>query len=139
MREVRAPYAETTTIRAGEVVIARAGKAPRKFSLSRAPELAGLQASFGALLAAIARNCRSLSHRHSGYAQRWTMLLTPKDAQLAAQCATSACTGRARNYAHRNRSHPRRHPAHLAASAARAVQASSDANAVLALCRGGPL
>ena len=30
--------------------IARAGKSPRTFSLSRAPELAGLQASFGALL-----------------------------------------------------------------------------------------
>ena len=50
VREVTAPYAETTTIRAGEVEIARAGKAPRRFSLARVPELAGLQSSFGALL-----------------------------------------------------------------------------------------
>ena len=50
VREVRAPYAETTTIRAGEVTIARAGKAPRRFALARVPELASLQASFGGLL-----------------------------------------------------------------------------------------
>jgi hypothetical protein len=56
VREVRAPYAETTTIASGNVSIARAGKTPRNFSLSRVPELAGLQASFGALLSGIA-NC----------------------------------------------------------------------------------
>ncbi|HEY0505068.1 MAG TPA: LolA-related protein [Lysobacter sp.] len=86
VREVRAPYSETTTIRAGEVTIARNGKAPRKFSLSRAPELAGLQASFGALLA----GDRQLLEQHyrlatDGSRQRWTMTLTPKDAALAAK------------------------------------------------------
>ena len=37
VREVRAPYAETTTIAAGEATIERAGKSPRTFALSRAP------------------------------------------------------------------------------------------------------
>ena len=32
VREVHAPYSETTTIRAGEVTIARAGKSPRSSS-----------------------------------------------------------------------------------------------------------
>src|SRR5690242_1273372 len=41
VREVRAPYAETTTIRAGEATIERPGKASRRVSLSRYPELAG--------------------------------------------------------------------------------------------------
>src|SRR3970282_1508217 len=50
VRDVRAPYAEVTTITEGAVTIARAGKSPRTFALSRAPELAGLQARFGALL-----------------------------------------------------------------------------------------
>ena len=40
VRDVRLPYAETTTIRNGEATIERDGKA-RTFSLSRAPELAG--------------------------------------------------------------------------------------------------
>ena len=40
VREVRSPYAETTTLRNGEAIIARAGKAPKKFSLARVPELA---------------------------------------------------------------------------------------------------
>ena len=45
VREVTAPYAETTTIRAGEAEIARTGKPPRRFSLTRVPELAGLFAN----------------------------------------------------------------------------------------------
>ena len=82
VREVRSPYAETTTLRNGEATIARAGKAPRKFSLSRVPELAGLQASFGALLS----GDRALLERHyrltaRGTQRQWTLLLAPVDAQ----------------------------------------------------------
>ncbi|MEO8366241.1 MAG: LolA-related protein [Pseudoxanthomonas sp.] len=84
VREVRSPYAETTTLRNGEATIARAGKAPRKFSLARVPELAGLQASFGALLS----GNRALLETHYrlsavGTRQQWTLLLTPVDAQAA--------------------------------------------------------
>lgn len=84
VREVRAPYAETTTIRAGEAVIERAGKSPRRFSLSRVPELAGLQASFGALLSGDgARLRRHYDIRAEGSREAWALLLTPKDAALA--------------------------------------------------------
>ena len=84
VREVRAPYLETTTIRAGEVTIQRAGRGARTFSLARVPELAGLQASFGALLA----GDRELLERHyhvasDGTRGHWTLTLVPEDAALA--------------------------------------------------------
>ena len=84
VREVTSPYAETTTLRAGEAVIERAGKAPRRLSLSRVPELAGVQASFGALLA----GDRERLQRHfrvdsAGVRNAWTLSLVPKDAALA--------------------------------------------------------
>lgn len=84
VRDVRAPYAETTTIRAGEAVIVRAGKAPQRVSLARVPELAALQASFGALLA----GDRQRLERHyilqaEGTRQHWRLALAPKDAALA--------------------------------------------------------
>ena len=95
MREVRAPYAETTTIRAGEVTIARAGKTPRTFSLARVPELAGLQASFGALLsgdrALLAQHYRMASE---GARQHWTLVLSPTDAALAARVQKIVLYGR---------------------------------------------
>ncbi len=95
VREVTAPYAETTTIRAGEVEIARAGKAPRRFSLARVPELAGLQSSFGALLA----GDRRLLEQHyrldtQGTRQRWTMTLTPKSTAMQQQLQTITLYGR---------------------------------------------
>jgi hypothetical protein len=95
VREVRAPYAETTTIRAGQATIARAGKSPRTFSLSRVPELASLQASFGAMLsgdrAALEKYYRVETQ---GTRRRWTMALLPKDAQLAARVRDITLYGR---------------------------------------------
>ncbi len=95
VREVRSPYAETTTIRAGEATIARAGHSPRTFSLSRVPELSGLQASFGALLS----GDRKLLTRHyavssQGVRQQWTLLLKPRDAAMAAKVGVIALYGR---------------------------------------------
>jgi hypothetical protein len=95
VREVRAPYAETTTIRSGTVSIARAGKSARTFSLSRVPELAGLQASFGALLS----GDRQLLEQHyrlasSGSRQHWTLTLTPTDASFAAKVRDITLYGR---------------------------------------------
>ncbi len=84
VREVRSPYAETTTIAGGQVSIERSGKPPRVFSLQRVPELADLQASFGAMLAgdlaALERNYRL---QPSGSAQHWQLALTPKAEALA--------------------------------------------------------
>lgn len=95
VREVRAPYAETTTIRAGQATIVRAGKSPRTFSLSRVPELASLQASFGAMLsgdrAALEKYYRVETE---GTRRRWTMTLLPKDAQLAARVRDITLYGR---------------------------------------------
>ena len=99
VREVRAPYAETTTIvsgkAGGEVTIARAGHAPRKFQLSRVPELGGLQSSFGALLS----GDRNLLEQHyriasAGSRERWTLTLVPKDAQFAAKVRDITLHGR---------------------------------------------
>ncbi len=100
VREVRVPYAETTTIHAGKgdagtVSIQRAGKSARTFSLSRVPELGGLQASFGALLS----GDRTLLQQHyrlasSGTHQHWTLLLTPKDARFAAKVRDITLYGR---------------------------------------------
>ena len=68
----------------GKVSIARAGKPPRVFALQRVPELADLQASFGAMLAddlgALEQNYRLQA---SGSAQRWQLQLTPKAEALA--------------------------------------------------------
>lgn len=95
VREVRLPYAETTTIQSGTVSIARAGKSARTFSLARVPELAGLQASFGALLS----GDRQLLEQHyrlasAGTHQRWTMVLTPKDVPFAAKVRNITLYGR---------------------------------------------
>jgi hypothetical protein len=84
VREVRTPYAETTTIRAGEAVIARAGKSPRRVSLARVPELAALQASFGALLDGDRERLqRHYTLRSEGTRQHWRLSLASKDAALA--------------------------------------------------------
>lgn len=95
VREVRVPYAETTTLRAGEALVERAGQSPRRFALSRAPELAGLQSSFGALLAGDSASLqRQYTLKADGTRARWTLTLTPKDAALAAKVQSIALTGR---------------------------------------------
>ncbi len=95
VREVRAPYAETTTLRGGEATLERAGKPPRTFALSRAPELASLQSSFGALLA----GDTAALHAHyrieaSGTRERWVLQLVPRDAKLAARLRNLRLHGR---------------------------------------------
>ena len=95
VREVRSPYAETTTLRNGEAIIVRTGKAPKKFPLARAPELAVLQAGFGALLSgdrvSLEKHYR-LSAR--GTRQRWTLMLAPIAAQLQASVRDITLYGR---------------------------------------------
>ncbi|TWT22491.1 fatty acyl CoA synthetase [Luteimonas marina] len=138
VREVRAPYAETTTIRGGEATIARAGKPERRFALSRAPELAALQTSFGALLSGDAGALR----RHyildaQGTRERWALRLAPRDPKLAARLREILLHGRgdelrciettpARGEAQRT----------LMAAAAEAATRAGDAADIAALCRG---
>ncbi len=95
VREVRAPYAETTTIAGGQVSIERAGKPPRVFSLQRVPELSDLQASFGALLSGdLAALEQAYRLQASGTAQRWQLVLTPKGQALAARVREVTLRGR---------------------------------------------
>ncbi|WP_254776659.1 LolA-related protein [Lysobacter sp. cf310] len=144
VREVRAPYAETTTIRAGEVKIQRAGKAARSFSLSRAPELAGLQASFGALLAG---DRKRLEQQYlvaaEGTRQQWTMTLTPRSSAVAAKLQGITLRGRGAEL-RCIEARPARSDASggielqrtLLAGAAREATSITDASQLAALCRG---
>ncbi len=144
VREVRMPYIETTTLRssksgAGEATIVRTGKAPRTFSLSRAPELASLQNSFGALLAGdralIERVYRVVAQ---GDRTRWTLTLAPKDSALAARVRDIVLYGQgAELRCIETRPVKGELQRTLLASAALAVSANSDANALQALCRNG--
>ena len=145
VREVRVPYAETTTIVSGksgpgEVRIARPGKSPRSFSLARAPELGGLQASFGALLS----GDRALLEQHyriavDGTRERWTLVLTPKHAALAATLRSVVLRGRGAEL-RCIETQPARGDLQrtLLAGAARAANGITNADGLLALCRGRP-
>jgi hypothetical protein len=139
VRQVRAPYVETTTIRAGEVAIARGNKSPRKFSLSRAPELQGLQASFGALLA----GDRALLERYyridaTGTRQQWTLTLAPKDAELAAKVRDITLHGRgAELRCIETRPVKGDLQRTLLAGAARSAAPNADGATLAQLCRGG--
>ena len=94
VREVRAPYQETTTIRDGKASIQRGGST-RTFSLSRAPQLATLQDSFGALLRGDRQKLQSaFALDTSGVREKWKMVLTPKDATLAKQLRGITLFGR---------------------------------------------
>jgi Outer membrane lipoprotein carrier protein LolA-like len=144
VRDVRLPYRETTTIvssgaGAGQATIARAGKAPRTFSLARVPELASLQSSFGALLAGDRTGLeRTYRLAPSGTPQRWTLTMTPKDAALATrlrnitlygQGAELRCIETAQSKGPLQRT--------LLASAALTAKPQSDAKALENLCRMG--
>ena len=139
VREVRSPYAETTTLRNGETTIARAGKTPRKFSLARAPELAGLQASFGALLSgdrvSLEKHYRLATH---GTRQQWTLSLTPKDAGLQGNVHDLTLYGRgAELRCIETRPAKGDLQRTLLAGAARAATGASTTEALAALCRAG--
>jgi hypothetical protein len=144
VREVRAPYRETTTIvssggNAGQATIARQSKTPKTFSLSRVPELASLQSSFGALLAGDRTGLeRTYRLNATGTAQRWTLAMTPKDAALAARVRQIALYGQGAEL-RCIETQPSKGPLQrtLLASAALATKPQSDAKALEALCRVG--
>ena len=83
VREVRAPYAEVTTIGQGQVSIARSNGQTRRVPLSRVPQLAGIQASFGALLAGDADTIkRSFALETRGSREAWQIRMTPNDTAM---------------------------------------------------------
>lgn len=139
VREVRTPYAETTTIRAGEAVIARAGKSPRRFSLSRVPELSGLQASFGAMLSGDRATLEKFYRiAAAGTRQQWTLTLLPKDAQLAAKVRDITLYGRGAELRciETRAAQGDEVQRTLLAGAARASAGVETDDAMMALCRG---
>ncbi|HSX58846.1 MAG TPA: LolA-related protein [Tahibacter sp.] len=83
-KRVVSPYEETTTIANGQVQIARPGKPAKRFSLKRAPALAGFLESFSATLAGDAqRLARSYVLTSDGDAAHWRLDLVPRDPALA--------------------------------------------------------
>jgi hypothetical protein len=87
-KRVDSPYHETTTVRAGQVTLERDGKSPRRFALSRAPELAAFLESFGSLLGGdAARLAQTYEVSADGDDAHWRLTLTPRAAQLAKHLA----------------------------------------------------
>ncbi len=144
VRQVRTPYVETTTIvtpktGAAQATIERGGR-KRTFSLARAPELAGLQASFGALLA----GDRATLERHyrlapQGTRAKWTLALTPKDAAMAAKVQRITLHGRGAELRCIETAAAKGGEVQrtLLATAARAAEDLIDGNALAAVCRSG--
>lgn len=140
IREVHAPYAETTTLRGDQATIARAGKSPRTFSMSRAPQLAGMQASFGALLSGDQRAItRDFNITTQGTRAQWRMQMTPNQAALKQHVRDITLYGRGSELrcietrAARGEEVQRT----LLASAARSVTATTASQQLVALCQQG--
>ena len=136
VREVRSPYAETTTIRNGQATIVR-GKRSRSIPLARVPELAGLQAGFGAMLA----GDRVTLERHyrieaAGTRQHWTLTLVPREEALAAKLRDIVLHGRGAELRCFETEPARGGEVQrtLLASAARAADGVADGKALAALC-----
>lgn len=94
-KSVTRPYRETTAIDGEQVRVTREHETPRRFSLRRAPELAGVLASFGAMLAGDAATLRAyfdvvLDRAGAG----WTIALVPKDARTRQRVAAIEIDGR---------------------------------------------
>ena len=138
VRQVTRPYAETTTLSAGEALIEREGRAPRRVSLQQVPELAAIQAGFGALLAGDTALLEKTYQVQAGGTRRdWTLRLLPRDARLARSLARIDLYGREGELlcveSHPARGEPQRT---LMAEAATAADGVEDLQALAALCHG---
>ncbi len=138
VRDVTSPYQETTTLRGGEARVARAGQQTRRFQLARAPELAALLSSFGALLS----GDRLQLERHytlasTGTTGHWQLLLTPRDAAMAAKTRGIKLHGRGSELRCIETMTPAGEPQRtLLAGAARDGGAIAEVQALTELCQG---
>lgn len=83
LKRVEKPYAETTTVAAGQVTIERSGKPAKHFALSRAPELAAFLESFAALLGGDgARLAQTYDSAVTHEGARWRLALVPRAERL---------------------------------------------------------
>lgn len=138
VRQVRSPYAETTTLADGEAVIERQGRAPRRIALQQVPELAAIQAGFGALLAGdMALLQKTYQVQSAGTAAAWTLRLVPRDRRLARSLSRIELHGRDGELlcveSHPARGEPQRT---LMAAAAASAAGVEDMQALAALCHG---
>ncbi len=138
VRQVDSPYRETTTLTAGEAVIEREGRTPRRVALARVPELAAIQAGFGALLAGDhALLQRTYRVQADGSRARWTLRLVPREPRLAAALAGIELHGRGAELrcveSRPAKGEPQRT---LMAGAAAAAAQEDDPAALAALCLG---
>lgn len=137
VRQVTTPYAETTTLSAGEAVIERAGRAPRRIALAQVPELAAVQAGFGALLAGDRELLlRTYSVQASGQREGWTLRLVPREPRLAKALRHIELHGRGSEL-RCVESQPAKGPLQSTLMAGAAARAASvtDPAALAALCR----
>lgn len=95
-RRVDAPRPERFTIAAGKVTQERAGRRPRSFSLSHAPQLQGLLDSFVALLSGDpSRLADAFTIDQTGDpGADWVLSLVPRDAKVARTVAQIRIDGR---------------------------------------------
>jgi hypothetical protein len=79
VRAVSVPFRERTEIRGEAVTVERVGKATRRFSLKRAPELRSMLGGFAAVLGGGQESLkRDFSLALTGEEQHWHLALTPK-------------------------------------------------------------
>ncbi len=79
-KTVSTPYREQTQIEGETVSVTREGERARRFSLQRAPELRGLLASFGAMLAGDGKTLKQFFDvSATGDDARWQLRLVPRD------------------------------------------------------------
>jgi hypothetical protein len=137
VRQVLSPYVETTTLSAGQAVIERSGRPPRTIALAQVPELAAVQAGFGALLAGDRELLlRTYSVQASGLRERWHLRLVPRQAQMAAGLRHIDLYGRGSEL-RCVESQPAKGSAQRTLMAGAAAQASgvTETQALAALCR----
>lgn len=137
VRVVHAPHPETTTLRDGTIEIERNGKV-RRFALSRAPELGGLRAGFGALLGGDRKTLeRHFDVEADGTRTDWTLSLVPTDAALAGTLRSIELHGQG-SEVRCIETQPVDGALQRTLLAGTAVEAAgiADAGALAALCRG---
>ncbi|WP_255555996.1 LolA-related protein [Lysobacter soyae] len=138
VRTVVAPYSEVTKLQGSTATITR-GSSVRTFSLSRVPELAGMQASFGALLSGDQSALKKdFSVTSTGTREQWTLLMTPKNAALAKQIQDITLYGRGaelRCIETRGKAQGQMQRT-LLASAAAAIKGQTSDSVLVATCHG---
>lgn len=95
-KHITAPREQTFRITGNTMAIVMPGKAPRELSLRNQPLLGGLMRGFQAVVAGQLQSLQPLYQLDlQGDERAWTLMLTPKDAELAKHIAHIAVAGHA--------------------------------------------